>query len=143
MARSIAGRSQRHPMSCPCFRNAPPGSVAAWMHWMDSFAFLLRSTLRALSLSLPASLPFPELTRPASLSPPLSPLYRSRREKVAQHHPEEHGDRLGGGDEEPYDTAGQPGVHRRQHEQLQLRRKVSTAGLSTTEYCTPLSTTHE
>lgn len=52
---------------------------------------------------------------------------RSRRQEVTQHDPEEHGDGAGGGDAQQDDSPGQPGVHRRQHEQLQLGGKVRRA----------------
>ncbi len=52
-------------------------------------------------------------------------LCRSRREEAAQHYPEEHGDRTGRRDEKQNDQAGQPRIRWRQHEQLQLRGKVS------------------
>lgn len=55
---------------------------------------------------------------------------RSRRKEVTQHDSEEHRDGPGGGDEEQDDSAGQQGVHRRQHEQLQLRGKVRTCDIS-------------
>lgn len=63
-----------------------------------------------------------------ALAPFVSCLCRSRRQEAAEHRAEEYGDRPGGGDEELDDAAGEPGVHRRQHEQLQLGRKVSGAG---------------
>lgn len=51
---------------------------------------------------------------------------RSRRKEAAQHYPEEHGDGTGRRDEKQDDQAGQPWIHRRKHEQLQLRGKVSS-----------------
>lgn len=53
----------------------------------------------------------------------LSPA-RVRPQEVEKHHPEKHWDRNGSWDEEDGEAA-KPGVHGRQHQQLQLRGKVS------------------
>lgn len=53
---------------------------------------------------------------------------RGWSQKAAQQHPEEHGDWHRGGDEDQDHPAGQPGVHRRQHQQQQLRRHVRHRG---------------
>lgn len=56
----------------------------------------------------------------------LRPVLRRRWDQEAsQHHPAEHRDRHCCGDEEPSDSAGQQGLHRRQHQLKQLRRNVS------------------
>lgn len=52
-------------------------------------------------------------------------LCRSRRKEAAQHCPEEHRDGPGRRDAKPNDPTGQPRIHWRQHEQLQLWGKVS------------------
>lgn len=51
-------------------------------------------------------------------------LARVRPQEVEKHHPEKHRDRNGSWDEEDGEAA-KPGVHGRQHQQLQLRGKVS------------------
>lgn len=60
---------------------------------------------------------------------PLCALGRHRRgdQEAAQQHPAEHGDRNRCGDAEPGHAPGQPRVHRREHQQQQLRRHVRSA----------------
>lgn len=52
-------------------------------------------------------------------------LCRGGGQEAAEHRPEEHWDRAGCGDEKLDDPPGQPGVDGWEHEQLQLRGKVS------------------
>lgn len=69
-------------------------------------------------------------------------LLRRRDEEASQHHQTEHGDRHRGGDEEPGDTAGQQGLHRRQHQLQQLRRNVSVQPAGHPPDCAYMITTH-
>ena len=63
-----------------------------------------------------------------STASPHTSASRGRPQKAAQQHPPEHRDRHRGGAEDQSHPAGQPRVHRRQHQQQQLRRHVRTAG---------------
>lgn len=53
--------------------------------------------------------------------------HRRDHQEAAQQHPAEHGDRHRGGDAQSGHAPGQPGVHRREHQQQQLRRDVRAA----------------
>lgn len=51
-------------------------------------------------------------------------LCRRWDQEASEYHPAEHRDWHCCGDEEPSDSAGQQGLHRRQHQLKQLRRNV-------------------
>jgi len=81
--------------------------------------------LRIFGLAVSTALPARALQIHFGLSVCVFPCSGYRRQEVEGRHPEEHGDRSGGGDAQSDRPSGQPRIHRGQHEQLWLRREVS------------------